>query len=196
MKTLGYIVSDRKLKNIDGFVEQVNDIELADSTKPILLVGWKKAKENENYTSILEKKLDDNLYWTFNKSESRVDFENDLENFYNIIYNNILKNINYYYINIFKLKYSNIKKIYSILFSNKVKNIYISNNMIYVLYKTNVLGISIDILKYCNINTKKIIERIKSNPNNIIYEDDNKLIFKLVKRLGNKKYAVPYFISS
>jgi hypothetical protein len=29
---LGYIVSDKKLKNIDGFVEQVNDISLADTT--------------------------------------------------------------------------------------------------------------------------------------------------------------------
>ena len=50
---LGYIVTERKLTNIDGFVEQVNDISLADSTKPILIVGWKKAKEDPRYTSIL-----------------------------------------------------------------------------------------------------------------------------------------------
>ena len=85
MKTLGYIVTDRKLKDIDGFVEQVNDISLADSTKPILVVGWKNAKNCDGYTSILEKQLGENIYWTFSKSESRSDFEEDLQTFYSII---------------------------------------------------------------------------------------------------------------
>lgn len=48
MKTLGYIVTDRKLKNIDGFVEQVTDIQFADSTKPILIVGWKMQNKTRN----------------------------------------------------------------------------------------------------------------------------------------------------
>ena len=196
MKTLGYIVTDRKLKNIDGFVEQVNDISLADSTKPILVVGWKNAKNCDGYTSILEKQLGKNIFWTFSKSESRADFEEDLENFYNIIYNNILNNINYYYINIFKLKYSIIKKLYSILFSKENKNIYISNGMMYIPHKGNVFGLSLNILEYCRIKTKKILDRIVSNPNNRIIEDDDKFVFKLTKRLGNKKYAIPYFIST
>jgi len=195
MKTLGYIVTDRKLKNIDGFVEQVSDIQMTDSTKPILIVGWKKAKQNENYTSILEKQLGNNLFWTFSKSESRADFEEDLENFYNIIYNNILNNINYYYINIFKLKYSIIKKIYNIINSKENKNIYISNGMVYIPHKGNVFGMSLNILEYCGIGAEKIFHRISSNPSNKIIEDNDKIVFKLAKRLGNKKYAVPYFIS-
>ena len=39
MKKLGYIVSDKKINNVKGFVEVVNDISLADTTKPVLLVG-------------------------------------------------------------------------------------------------------------------------------------------------------------
>jgi len=193
---LGYIVTDKKLKNIDGFVEQVSDIESADATKPILLVGWKNAKSNKYYTSILDKQLADNLYWTFSKSESRSDFEDDLEKFYNIIYNNILNNINYFYIDIFKLKYNKIKKLYNIIFSKEDKNIYISNNMIYIPYKGSILGVSLNVLEYCGIMREKILEKIKCNPNNNVFEDDNKFVFKLAKRLGNKKYAVPYFISS
>ena len=169
---LGYIVTERKLTNIDGFVEQVNDISLADSTKPILIVGWKKAKEDPRYTSILEKQLDENIYWTFSRTESRSDFEDDLKIFYNIIYNNILNNIKYYYINIFKLKYSNIKKLYNI-----------------------ILKLSLTVLEYCGIPMIKVLDRIKSKGINII-EDNKKFIFKLSKQLGNKKYALPYFISS
>ena len=193
---LGYIVTDKKLKGIDGFVEQVDDISLADATKPILIVGWKKAKEHPKYSSVLEKQLDDNLYWTFGKSESRADFEEDLKVFYNIIYNNILNNINYYYINIYKLKYSNIKKLYNIILtSSEVKNIYLSNSLLYIPYEGKILGLSLSILEYCGIPTDKVLNKIKSKGINII-EDNGKFIFKLSKQLANKKYAIPYFISS
>ena len=100
------------------------------------------------------------------------------------------------YIDIFKLKYNKIKKLYSILFSRENKNIYISNGVVYIPYKGGVLGLSLVVLEYCGIKTEKVLQRIKSNPNNNVFEDDNKFVFKLTKRLGNKKYAVPYFISS
>jgi hypothetical protein len=192
---LGYIVTDRKLTNIDGFVEQVNDISLADSTKPILIVGWKKAKQDPRYSSILEKQIGENVFWTFSKTESRSDFEDDLKNFYNIIYNNILNNISYYYINIFKLKYSNIKKLYNIILnSEENKDIYLSKNILYIPHNGRILGLSLSVLEYCGVPMSKVLDRIKSKGINII-EDNKKFIFKLSKQLGNKKYAVPYFIS-
>lgn len=196
MKTLGYIISDKKLKNIDGFVQQVDDIKLADSTKPILIVGWENAKKHNGYKSILDKSLGDNVFWTFSKSESRVDFEESLAKFYDIIFNNILNNIKYYYINIFKLRYNKIKKLYSILYSIEEKTIYISDNLIYIPYKGDILGLSLKMMKYCGITSDKVISRIVSNPKNKVVEDNDKFVFKLSKRLGNKKYALPYFISS
>lgn len=193
---LGYIVTDRKLKNIDGFVGQVGDISLADSTKPILIASWKKAKQDSRYKGILDKKLDENLYWTFSPTESRSDYEEDLKNFYNIIYNNILNNISYYYINIFKLKYSNIKKLYNIILNSKeIESIYLSRDILYVPYEGKVMGLSLQVLEYCKIPKGKIINKIKEKGIRVI-EDDEKIIFKLSKQLGNKKYAIPYFISS
>lgn len=193
---LGYIVTEKKLKNIDGFVEQVTDIQMADPTKPILIVGWKKAKEDPRYKTVLDKQLDENVFWTFSKTESRSDFEEDLKEFYSIIYNDILNNIDYYYINIYKLKYSNIKKLYNIILtSGEVKNIYLSKDLLYVPYEGKVLGLSLSILEYCGIPRDKIINKIKSVGINVL-EDNGKFIFKLVRQLGNKKYAVPYFISS
>lgn len=189
---LGYIVCDKKIKNLDGFVVQVDDISLADTTKPILIVGWKNAKQDPRYKSILDKQLDENVFWTFSRSESRSDFEEDLKLYYNYIYNNILNNIIYNNINIFKLKYNKIKKLFNIL---KNKNIYLSNNMLYIPHDGRVLGLSISILEYCGIKKEKILEKIKKLNSNI-FEDNTKFIFKLSKQLGDKKYAIPYFISS
>ena len=189
---LGYIVSDKKIKNIDSFVAQVDDISLADPTKPILIVGWQNAKKDPRYTSILDRQIDEHVFWTFSKMESRIDFEEDLKLYYNYIYNNILNNIIYNNINIFKLKYNKIKKLFNII---KNKNIYLSNNLLYIPHEGRVLGLSISILEYCNIPREKIFKKIKELNGKII-EDNNKLVFKLCKQLGNKKYAIPYFISS
>ena len=196
MSSLGYIVSDTKIKNLKGFVEQVNDVSLADLTNPTLFVGIENAKKNIKNFSILDKKYGDNIYWTFKKTEKRVEFEDDIEKFYNNIIYNISCNIKYYYINIYNLKYNKIKKLYNILFSDKGKYIYISNEMIYLLYKDNIiLGISLNLLEYIKIKKEKILNKLYSNKNNIICTDVSKCVKAIRNEIGNNKYVVPYFMS-
>ena len=195
MNKLGYIVTDRKISNVKEFVGVVNDISLADPTKPILIVGIDLAKKYIDKFSILDKKVNDNLFWTFKKTENRVDFENDLNYFYNYIIYNIYKNINYYYINILKLKYNKIKKLYNILFSTNKKYIYISNNIIYLLYNKNILGISITILEYLKIDMKKFFRKLYSNENNVICTNASDCVKSIKSEIGNNKYAIPYIIS-
>lgn len=196
MSSLGYIVSDTKIKNLKGFVEQVNDVSLADLTKPTLFVGIENAKKNIKNFSILDKKYGDNIYWTFKKTEKRVEFEDDIEKFYNNIIYNISCNIKYYYINIYNLRYNKIKKLYNILFSDKGKYIYISNEMIYLLYKENIiLGISLNLLEYIKIKKEKILNKLYSNKNNIICTDVSKCVKAIRNEIGNNKYVVPYFMS-
>ncbi len=196
MSSLGYIVSDTKIKNLKGFVEQVNDVSLADLTKPTLFVGIENAKKNIKDFSILDKKYGDNIYWTYKKTEKRVEFEDDIEKFYNNIIYNISCNIKYYYINIYNLRYNKIKKLYNILFSDKGKYIYISNEMIYLLYKDNIiLGISLNLLEYIKIKKEKILNKLYSNKNNIICTDVSKCVKAIRNEIGNNKYVVPYFMS-
>lgn len=196
MKPLGYIITDRKMNNIEGFVEQVKNISDADTTKPILIVGWDAAKSHPEYKSILERELSPGVFWTFKKSESRSDFEQDLRNFYVYIYDNILNNIEYRYVNILRLGYNKLKKLYYIFNSKERKNIYISDNLLYTMYEGKVLGVSLDVLEYCGIRRNKVLSLLSSNPNNKIYDNSSRWMIRLCKRLGNKKYAVPYFISN
>ena len=195
MVTLGYIVSDRKISNVKGFVEVVNDISLADPTKPILVIGLDNAKKNIDNFSILNKHPKEKLFWTFKKTEKRVDFENDLNYFYNYIIYNITSNIKYYYINIYKLKYNKLKKLYNIIFSGERKYIYISDNMLYLLNDGYVLGISITMLEYARVNIKKFFKRLYSNKNNIICTNSSDCVNSIRGEIGNKKYVIPYFMS-
>ena len=196
MGTLGYIITDRKMNDIESFVEQVKDISEADSTKPILIVGWENAKQHEGYKSILEKKLAPGVFWTFKKSESRSDFEQDLRVFYHYIFVNIVNSIDYYYINIMILGYSKLKKLYNIFNSKERKNIYISDGILYTMYDGKVIGVSLDILEYCGVKRDKVLALLSSNPSNKIYDNSAKWLIKFGRYLGNKKYVIPYFISS
>ena len=72
MRIIGYIVTDRKLNNIEGFVKQVSDYSEVDPTKPVLIVGWDNAKAFDGYKGILDKQLDDKTFWTFKRSESII----------------------------------------------------------------------------------------------------------------------------
>lgn len=195
MEKFGYIVADRKITNIKGFVGFANDLSTVDSTKPVLVVGIKKAKEilGDKF-NILDKRISDSVYWTFSKTEKRSDFEDDILKFYQSCINNIINSTKYYYINIFKLKYSKIKKLYSILFSKEKKYIYINSNMLYFYYNGNVFGLSLRILNYCGINANKVIGRIKSNAENVIYDETSAFAMRAMRELDGKEYVFPYLI--
>lgn len=195
MKILGYIVTERKMNGIESFVGQVNDISLADPTKPKLIIGWKNAKSRGDYRSILEWELCDNTYWTFSKSENRSYFDRDLEKFYKIVIDYACKSIKYYYINIFKLRYGKLKKLYNIVNSSVCKNIYIDNKMVYVPYgNSNILGLSLQILSYCGIKSQKVMARIFNNSQNKHVDSFDKDVIKIGRRLQDKKYAIPLLI--
>lgn len=196
MSKLGYIISDNVIREKNSFVGYVKDISEADPTKPILYIGYKKAKSIEGYKNILEKKINNNIFWTFKKTESRSDYEIDLEKFYKYIINNILYNINYYYINIINIKYNKLKKLYNIILNyTKQKYIYISKNMIYFKYEDNTYGISLSLLEYIGINKDKILQRIKANKSNIIIYDKTEKVHKILKEVGyDNRYSVPYLM--
>lgn len=195
MKILGYIVTEHKMRGIESFVEQVNSIELADSTKPILLISWKNAKKHPKYTNILDRKLDTNLFWTFSKSENRSDFERDLEKFYAYIFTNISETVTYYYVNILKLRYTKIKKLYNIINSNIDKNIYINNRMVYIPFQSDkILGLSLQILSYCGIRQSKVLSRIFKNSHNKQVDSTDRTTIKLERKLEDKKYVIPFLI--
>ena len=195
MRELGYIVSKNQIRELRGFVKLVDDISKADLSKPTLIVGLDNAKNNISNFSILKKQISDKLFWTFKKTEQRTDCEKDLLYFYRYIISNILNNIKYYYINIININYNKLKKLINILYSVDKKYIYINNEMLYLLHDGYIMGISLKIAKYIGINTEKWLNKLYSNPNNIICKDENKCIKAVKSEIGNNKYAIPYFMS-
>lgn len=196
MKALGSIVSKRKIKDVVGFVEVVNDIkEVSGQTNPILVVGLNEAKKIASNFSILDKKIDDNVFWTFGKTEKRDDYEKDIKKFYEYVLNKVVTEVKYYYVNLLTINFSKAKALLNIIYNDTIKYIYINNNIIYIYYNNYILGISLDIAEYIGIKRDKIISRIISNKCNKITYTDSFLDINMRKVINNKKYVVPYFMS-
>lgn len=196
MKILGSIISTRKIKISCDFVEVVKSLDdVSDPTKPILYVGLKTAKINNQNFSILNKRISENVYWTFGKNEKRDDYEKDIKNFFKIVLLHEIKQIKYYYLNLLKLSFSNIKRIVSFCLNTDIKYIFIDTKMIYIYYNNNIYGISLEILEWLNISIKKVIKKLKQNDNNRIffnYFNNDSIIQNIINK---KKYLTAYLIA-
>lgn len=196
MITLGYIVSSQKINEMPNFVERVTSQEKILSTKPILIIGWAKAKNDNRYTSILNKELDNNTSWTFGKNEKRDEMANDLEAFYSRCLKEKVKETQYLYLDPTKMDMSTLKRAYKALFLSQGGNVYyITNEMLYGLINGVVCGVSFKVLKYCGVSIKKFYSRLYKNQNNKIFKDNDEDVISLKRYLNpNKYYSIPYYL--
>ena len=171
MQTLGYIVYKGKIKNILPCIKVVSSFRLIeDKLKPTLIIGLEEAKKHTSSFSILNKKLSDNLFWTFGKREKKEHFDKDIEHFQIFVLKNACYDIKYYYFNILSCKLFKIKSLLHIIKCENGNIFYIGDKMLYMYRENYVLGISIDILSYIGIDLNRVLMLIQTNHNNVIYD--------------------------
>ena len=191
---LGNIVTEIELKNNQLFKIAVNLDEI-DKELPTLIIGWEFTKIlfGDNKPSILEKQINENLFWTFTKRERRVDFEEDYKKFIELCVEKINDRINYNFINILTIKQSFIKNIIRKLASTNVSYIYIKNNsFIYIFDGTEITGIDFNAIDFIKIDRKKVY-RILYSKNNEVFFNTDFLLKEIKSNLINKNRLVPYF---
>ena len=74
---VGNIVTQSKV-NIDKYFNVVETMDAIIHGLPTLIVGWDIVKTIEPEVDFITRKLSDNIFWTFKKTERRDIFENDL----------------------------------------------------------------------------------------------------------------------
>jgi len=192
---LGRIIT--KSKNIDTieFVDVTSDKELAKNPSiPTLVIGKKNiediaGKENVHF---LNKKVSDNLYWTFAKTEQRNEYERDLKTFNKMLLKQLTNSVVYKYLNIFTEPLSTIKRFITFVEYGGQKIIYITSNMLYIYSKKTVYGVSLLDMSYVGIKRDKILTKLKLNPNNTIITNDYFLTKSAKRAINGNKMLVPY----
>lgn len=172
--------------------EKIENFDINNKTLSIIL-GKKNSIDLFGQVSVLNKQINDNLFWTYNKLEKRSEFEIDVENFLSKTFKNLVKTVKYVNVNIYTVTFSKVKEIYNVLTSEVYKKItYISKNMLYIYTNNIVYGLSLDEIKYLGINTSKIIDKVYKLKNNEIITSDSFIKNETKKYLKNYNYLIPY----
>ena len=163
---------------------------------PTLIVGWDFIKKNYPDYNIINRKLNENLFWTFKKTEKRELHEEDIYNFVEQSYKNLIKDITYTFIDPILFSRKNIVKIIkAINNTNKVIS-YKHENMLYIYFERYIFGVDLTFTEFIGLNNEKLLSKI--NKKSYIFLDKNTIFIEYKKRIENLENQVkfiPYLYS-
>lgn len=197
------IITDNKLDLSLEFNQISNITDIIDNSLPTLIIGWYKTKELYPEQDILERKINDNLFWIFKKSESRDKYESELFDFIELSYKNLIKDIDYVFIDPLNYSLSKIKKILTKIKNSKDIIGYKHDQMIYLYTNKIIFGIDLKLLEFIGINTYKIITKLRLYTyvfieKNIIFSETNQILIEYkhyIEKLNNEIKYIPYLYS-
>jgi hypothetical protein len=105
-------------------------------------------------------------------------------------YKQITNDIIYIYIDPFNRTTKEIKKIIKRLQTTEELVAYKNNNMIYMLSENIIFGLNLDVLDFLEINTDKLINRIKDKSS--VFLNDKEILIEYVKDMEYLNNDIKY----
>ena len=194
MIIVGNIVTEEGITNIPNNFNVINFESYQKETSiPTLFIGWENTKKILPQSSILNKKIADNLYWTFSPTEKRTIFENDLKSFIQKSYQDFTKNIPYYSLDPVILKIKTTEELLQKLQKFKESFTYLyGNRIVYIYYNSSIISLDLELLKFISFDDNEILEYLKKETK--FFENKEK-DFKTELKYFDVKY-IPYLIHS
>ena len=181
-------------------VEFTDDIRITNEI-PTLIVSKKLAEKlyGKENVKVLNKTICENIFWTYSKMENRLQFENEIKNFRDNVTKSIFENIHYVNFSIFIEPLHRIKDFIRFLNNSTKKYIFLENDQLYI-YANNskvssIVGLSLLDCEYIGIDKKKILMKINSKKNNVLFTRKHIVDYNLKQITNEKKYIIPYLYS-
>lgn len=169
--------------NLDNIIEGL----------PTLVTSYEWLSNNYSEYDIYNKKISDNLYWTFAKTERRDIFNVDVEHFITLANRELVKNIDYLFVDLIQYQPLIINKIIREIFETPNKVAFKYKKMIYIYGGKLIFGIDINLLNYMGINTVRVEKKIKSICNVFLEDDEIFIEYKdNMERLDHSVKYIPY----
>ena len=191
---VGNIVTEDGITNVPNNFNVINFESYENETSvPTLFIGWENTKRILPKSSILNKKITDNLYWTFSSTEKRTIFENDLKSFITKSHQDFVKNIPFYSLDPIILKIKTTKDLLQKLQNFKESFTYLyENRIVYIYYNSTIISLDLELLKFISFDDNEILEYLKKETK--FFENKEK-DFKTELKYFDVKY-IPYLIHS
>ena len=198
------ICTNRSL--FDELEKYIEVVEFTDNIRitndvPTLIVSKKLAEKlyGKENVKVLNKTICENIFWTYSKMENRLQFENEIKNFRDNVTKSIFEKIHYVNFSIFIEPLHRIKDFIRFLNNSTKKYIFLENDQLYIYASNNkvssIVGLSLLDCEYIGIDKKKILTKINSNKNNILFTRKHIIDYNLKQITNEKKYIIPYLYS-
>ena len=181
-------------------VEFTDDIRITNEI-PTLIVSKKLAEKlyGKENVKVLNKTICENIFWTYSKMENRLQFENEIKKFRDNVTKSLFEKIHYVNFSIFIESLHRIKDFIRFLNNSTKKYIFLENDQLYI-YANNskvssIVGLSLLDCEYIGIDKKKILMKINSNKNNVLFTRKHIVDYNLKQITNEKKYIIPYLYS-
>ena len=163
---------------------------------PTLIVGFDLTESLYPEFDVLEFCVEDDIYWIFKKTENRDKFNEGLELFINKIYSDLIKDINYVFVDPILLKPKTLIKIIRKIYSINQLTTYMYNDMLYVYGDKIIFGIDLRLFKFIGFDVEKIKDKINQLSTVFLVGENILIEYKnIVETLGNSVRYIPYLFS-
>ncbi len=186
------IVTSNKIDVTDD-INVVKDLDDIIEGIPTLVTSYIWVSKNYDDYEIYDKKLEENLFWTFARTERRDIFASDVESFVTMANKKLVGDIDYIFIDLIQFHPSTVKKILKKIISIDNKIAFKHKDMVYIYGDKLIFGVDLDLVRYMGLNVEKIENKIKSKCS-VFLEDDGIFIeYKdNMERLDHSVKYIPY----
>lgn len=157
---------------------------------PTLIVGLDNVRQIDPKPDFLDRKLSDNIFWTFNKKEKRVLFEEDLFYFTEAIYENIIKKTEYIFVDLILFNNEKVKEIFTIIQQMSKKVTLFNKDMVYLYGDDKIFGFDLKQVSYMGMDRDRLLGKIKLLSD--VFLDDEKILIEYNNDLEMFDYQIKY----
>lgn len=188
MKIANIVTSNKvDVSNDINVVKSLDDIIIG---LPTLVTSYDWVSKNYTDYDIYDKKLSKNLYWTFARTERRDIFAIDVEEFVTLANEELVRKVNYIFLDLILFSKSKVKKIIKKIISLPNKISFKHKGMIYIYGDNFIFGIDMDMLNYMNINVIRVESKIKSISK--VFLENNEIFIEYKDNMERLNYSVKY----
>jgi hypothetical protein len=182
--------------NIDKYFNVVETLDEIVQGLPTLIIGWDIVKTINPNADFVDKKISEEIFWTFKKTERRDIFEEDLYNFINYSYTKLIKNINYTFIDLISYSESELKNTFKLIKNMNDVVGYKYKNMLYIYTKNTIYGVDIKLIEYVGYDVNEILSKIISYFDVFLENEQILIEYKdIIDVLNNEVKYIPYLYS-
>ena len=163
---------------------------------PTLIIGFDLTDKLFPNYDVGNIKVTDNVYWTTKKTESRDKHNIELEWFKHFAYHELIKDINYIFVDPIQYKKKSLLKILKKIYTIPNKITYQHKDMIYVYSDKFIFGIDLKLFKYIGLDVSKIKDKIIRISSVFLEGADIFIEYKyIIDDMENQVRFLPYLYS-